>query len=234
MKIELCVASLDAVRFANELPVDRIQTCIALEQGGLTPSKAMVEWIQDTFNLEQHVLIRLRAGGFVYNYDELLIMRNQLIALKNTGIKGFVVGALTENYELNIEILKIWKSTAPDLDFTFHRAFDSIVNWQEAMDQLINIGFKRILTSGSDQNVLHGMRRLKEYVAYANGRIEIMAGGGVREEVIPEICATGVDAVHFSGTNPIKVELDTAFEETLLLPDLTKMNSLIAAVKSAN
>lgn len=230
MKIEVCVGSLEAARIVSKLNIDRIETCSALEQGGLTPSKAMVEWIHNTFHLEQHALIRLRAGGFIYSYDELLVMRDQIVNLKDCGIRGVVVGALTPDYQLNIDALETWKRTAPSLDFTFHRAFDMVADWKIAMDQLIKMGFKRILTSGSDQNVLHGMSLLKEYAAYAAGRIEIMAGGGVQEEVIPEIQQTGVDAVHFSGTVSLKVELDTAFETTLLLPDEVKLAQLIHAV----
>jgi copper homeostasis protein len=231
MKIEICVGTLEAARIVSKLPIDRIETCVALEQGGLTPSKAMVSWIQNTFDLEQHALIRLKAGGFVYNYDEIVVMRDQILELKDTGIKGLVVGALTKDFKLNLEALETWKRTAPNVDFTFHRAFDSIDDWKTAMDQLIKMGFKRILTSGSDQSVAHGIKRLKELVSYANGRIEIMAGGGVKEELIPELKSTGVDAIHFSGTSKVTVESGTAFEETLLLPDENKLTEILATIQ---
>jgi copper homeostasis protein len=232
MNIEICVGTLEAARIVSKLPIDRIETCIALEQGGLTPSKAMVSWIQNTFDLEQHALIRVRAGGFVYNYDEIVVMRDQILELKDAGIKGLVVGALTKDFNLNLEALETWKRTAPNAEFTFHRAFDSINNWKTAMDQLIRMGFKRILTSGSDQTVAHGIRHLKELVSYANGRIEIMAGGGVKEELIPELKATGIDAVHFSGTSKVTVESETAFEEMVLLPDENKIAAILAAIQA--
>jgi copper homeostasis protein len=192
----------------------------------------MVSWIQNTFDLEQHALIRVRAGGFVYNYDEIVVMRDQILELKDAGIKGLVVGALTKDFNLNLEALETWKRTAPNAEFTFHRAFDSINNWKTAMDQLIRMGFKRILTSGSDQTVAHGIRHLKELVSYANGRIEIMAGGGVKEELIPELKATGIDAVHFSGTSKVTVESETAFEEMVLLPDENKIAAILAAIQA--
>lgn len=231
MKIEICVGTLEAARMISKQSIDRIETCIALEQGGLTPSKAMVSWIHQTFHLEQHALIRLRAGGFIYNYDELLVMRDQILELKDSGISGLVVGALTKDFKLNMEALETWKRTAPHLDFTFHRAFDSIDDWKTAMDQLIKMGFKRILTSGSDRSVVDGINRLKELVSYANGRIEIMAGGGVTQELIPELRASGIDAIHFSGTSKIKVESGSAFEETLLLPDENKLTGILAAIQ---
>ncbi|WP_343635540.1 copper homeostasis protein CutC [Fluviicola sp.] len=231
MKIEICTGTLEAARIVSKQPIDRIETCIALEQGGLTPSKAMVSWIHNTFHLEQHALIRVRAGGFVYNYDEIVVMRDQILELKDSGITGLVVGALTKDFKLNLEALETWKRTAPNVDFTFHRAFDHVADWKTAMDQLIKLGFKHILTSGSDLSVAHGMHRLKELVSYANGRIEIMAGGGVSEELIPELKATGVDAIHFSGTSKVTVESGTAFEETLLLPDENKLTAILAAIQ---
>lgn len=232
MKIEICVGTLEAARIVSKQKIDRIETCIALEQGGLTPSRAMVSWIHQTFHLEQHALIRVRAGGFVYNYDELVVMRDQILELKNSGITGFVVGALTPDHKLNLEALETWKRTAPQLDFTFHRAFDSIPDWKTAIDQLVKMGFKRILTSGSEQNVGQGIEHLKELVAYANGRIEIMAGGGMQEELIPALMASGIDAIHFSGTSAVKVETGTAFEESLLLPDENKLSKLLAAIQA--
>ena len=94
------------------------------------------------------------------------------------------------------------------------------------------MGFKRILTSGSDLSVAHGINRLKELVSYADGRIEIMAGGGVTKELVAELKAAGVNAIHFSGTSKVTVETGTAFEEQLLLPDENKLTSILAAIQS--
>lgn len=231
MNIEICVGTLEAARLVSRQPITRIETCIALEQGGLTPSKAMVSWIDKTFDLEQHALIRVRAGGFVYTYDEIVVMRDQILELRDSGITGLVVGALTADRQLNLEALETWKRTAPNLDFTFHRAFDQVEDWKTAIDQLVKMGFKRILTSGSDRNVDQGLPKLKELVSYASGRIEIMAGGGVNAELVPELKTAGVDAIHFSGTSSVTVEPGTAFEEHLLLPDENKLTAILAAIR---
>lgn len=231
MKTEICVGTLEAARMVSKQAIDRIETCIALEQGGLTPSRAMVSWIHQTFHLEQHALIRLRAGGFVYHYDEIVVMRDQILELKDSGIRGVVVGALTSDFKLNLEALETWKRSAPHLDFTFHRAFDQVMDWKTAMDQLVKMGFKRILTSGSDRSVMQGMQRLREFSDYADGRIEIMAGGGVTEALIPELKVSGVDAIHFSGTSKVTVEPGSAFEETVLLPDENKLTAILAAIQ---
>src|ERR1044072_6573250 len=106
MELELCVASLESARLATTLPINRIETCVALEQGGLTPTTGMVSWIQQTFHeLEQHILIRHRAGGFVYTYAEIVTMRNDMLVFERIGVKGIVIGALTADRELDKDAL---------------------------------------------------------------------------------------------------------------------------------
>lgn len=156
----MCVGTLEGARLAAKYEVDRIETCIALEQGGLTPTEAMVSWIDQTFDLEQHILIRQRAGGFVYNYDEILVMREQILSMKQLKVKGVVIGALTEEGKIDLSALENWKRAAGDLDLTFHRAFDELEDWRTGMEQLIKMGFKRILTNGQAPNVSEGKETL--------------------------------------------------------------------------
>lgn len=229
MKREVCVGSLEAARLVSELSIDRIETCVALEQGGLTPSRGMVNWIDQTFDLEQHVLIRQRPGGFCYNYDEIVVMRDQILDLKNSGAKGFVVGALMSDGSLDSKALETWKRTAEGYDFTFHRAFDEVADWKVAMDELIRMGFKRILTSGLANSVGEGLTNFAELVNYANGRIEIMAGGGLKPEQIVELAKAGVDAVHFSGTVLSTISSGSAFSAEILAPNLDRLKTFVSA-----
>ncbi len=218
-ELELCVASLEGARIASKMPVDRIETCVALEQGGLTPSAGMVGWIQSTFDLEQHVLIRQRSGGFHYTYDEILVMRDDILKFRELGVKGVVVGALTAEGDLATDALSAWHRAAGDLDLTFHRAFDEVRDWKKTMDQLVVMGFKRILTSGQSASVETGLETLREMVDYAAGRIEIMAGGGVRPSNKAAVVATGVNAVHFSGTVTTTRDEGSLFEAQAGMPD---------------
>jgi copper homeostasis protein len=234
MKLEMCVGSLEAARMASEYKVDRIETCIALEQGGLTPTKSMVSWIHNTFQLEQHVLIRQRAGGFCYDYDELLIMRDQINTMREIGVTGVVIGALTPEHELDVDTLETWKRTAGNLDLTFHRAFDDVKDWKKGIDQLVKMGFKRILSSGQQPTVSAGLGRLKEMVDYAAGRIEIMAGGGVTNDLLQPLITTGVNAIHFSGTSTTVVDKGSLFSTNLLLPDDEKTRTIIRMFHQIN
>lgn len=207
MELELCVASLEAARLATQLPVQRIETCSALEQGGLTPPVGMVQWIAQTFHeLEQHVLIRQRPGGFHYSYDEIVVMRNDILYMRQLGVKGVVIGALTNEKMIDKDAMSALVRAAGGMDLTFHRAFDEVADWKKTVDELVKLGFRRILTSGQRSSVTEGLDNLSEIVAYADGRIEIMAGGGVRPENIRAVAETGVNAIHFSGT--VSVEKD--------------------------
>jgi len=226
MEFELCVASLEAARLASNLPLTRIETCVALEQGGLTPTAGMVGWIHSTFHLEQHILIRQRAGGFQYTYDEILVMRDDVLKFREIGVKGIVIGALKADGSLNKDALEAWQRAAGNMDITFHRAFDEVADWKKTMDQLVNMGFKRILTSGQATSVDKGLAGLEEMVRYAAGRIEIMAGGGVRLENKEAVQATGVNALHFSGTIPKTVGENSMFAAELSVPDETLIREL--------
>lgn len=216
---ELCVSTLEAARIANTLPIDRIETCVALELGGLTPTGGMVNWIHNTFHIEQHILIRQRAGGFHYAYDEIVVMRDDILHFKKAGVKGVVVGALKADFSLDVETTEIFVRAAARMDLTFHRAFDEVKDWRKTMDKLVSLGFKRILTSGQARSVDEGLDTLAEMVEYAAGRIEIMAGGGVRASNKDAVIATGVDAVHFSGTVKAVKDEGSMFKAEMGCPD---------------
>lgn len=230
---ELCVASVQAARIASDLSLDRIETCTALEAGGLTPTPGFVSWIRNTFDLEQHVLIRQRAGGFVYSYDEILVMRDDILAMQQLGVKGVVVGALGKNGQPDPNALEAFHRAAGNLDLTFHRAFDDIKDWKPALDYLVKLGFKRILTSGGQPNVTAGMERLREIADYAAGRIEIMAGGGVNVDNVEALIQTGVSAIHFSGTKTVQQDEQSLFSAGLAIPDRNIVEAVVQKIKSA-
>lgn len=226
MKKEICVASPQAVRLLEDFPFDRIETCAALESGGLTPSESFVHWIHDSFhNIEQHILIRLRAGGFMYTSDEIIIMRDQISRFYQQGFRGFVVGALQANGRIHEEALSVWKRAAPDASFTFHRAFDDCSDWRAGMQLLIKMGFQRILTSGGKAQIDITDPIWKAYLETANGEIEIMAGGGLKPEHLPVFNQMGMDAVHFSGTKELTLDPESLFHTKALIPDQDKLKS---------
>jgi copper homeostasis protein len=231
MKLELCAASIEAVSLAKSLDFDRVELCQNLEQGGLTPSAGMIRFSQE-LGVETHVLIRPRAGGFCYSNEELAVIKRDLAFCQSEGVKGVVIGLLKSNFDLDSEQLSYFKEKFPDFMWTFHRAFDESIDWKRSMDLLIKLGFHRILTSGFASHVDIGLPILKEMRAYADGRIEIMAGGGVNAGNIAKIAREALpDAIHFSGTSKVLLDEDSAFSETILKVDEHRVNRILESVR---
>ena len=232
MKLELCTASIDAILLAKSLDFDRIELCQNLEQGGLTPSAGMIAFALE-HKLNTHVLIRPRAGGFCYSPEEIAVIERDLAFCQQAGVQGVVVGILKSNFDLDIEALETLRQQFPDFVWTFHRAFDESIDWKRSMDQLIKLGFHRILTSGFASHVDIGMPILSEMRQHANGRIEIMAGGGVNAGNIAKIAQEAQpDAIHFSGTNKVLLDEDSAFSETILKVDVQRVQRILDSLRS--
>lgn len=230
MTIELCVSSLEAISLASKFDFDRIELCQALEVGGLTPSLALQKTALESFP-NTHVLIRARAGNFHYSEAEKELMLADIQACYEIGIPGVVVGSLTNENEVDLEFIQNIKKRFPSLELTFHRAFDDIKKPLEALEQLIELGVKRILTSGGKKSVSEGLEQLKSCISHANGKIEIMIGGGINSSNISTILKEiKPNAVHFSGTNLQKSQDNSLFSEDLLIVDEEKIAQILACI----
>ncbi len=230
MKLELCAASIEAIKIAKELNFDRIELCQNLEQGGITPSLGLIDYAL-AYGVETHVLIRPRVGGFIYNCDEIEIIIRDILVCSELGVHGVVIGALDEFGEIHKGVVTLMLEKAKGMEVTFHRAFDDTVNYKRSIDILIELGVKRLLSSGLGSNVELGMNNLKGMVDYAEGRIEIMTGGGVNLSNISKIAKeVKPDAIHFSGTQKFVLDKNSMFSETILKLNKEKVKKLQKAV----
>ena len=152
MKLELCVASIEAIQLAKELNFDRIELCQNLEQGGITPSYGMIEYAI-AYGIETHVLIRPRPGGFHYDKEELEIMLREVKNCREMGAKGVVLGVLNDRNNIDDVFLKEIIDKARGMEVTFHRAFDVVSNYEKTLEDVITCGFSTLLTSGTFSNV---------------------------------------------------------------------------------
>ncbi len=228
IQLELCAASVKAIELAKKYRFDRIEICQNLEQGGTTPSLGMIQFAVSK-QVNTHVLIRQRIGDFIYDEDEIQVMVSDVKRCNLLGVKGVVVGALTRNKKIDIPTIIAMLESVQELDFTFHRAFDDIEDWKKAMDILIQLNFKRILTSGGKKSIDEGFYTAKEMVKYANGRIEIMIGGGVHSENIKKIAEEiKPTAIHFSGTTFTKQESESIFLADYLEINEEKVKTILA------
>ncbi|MFM6945559.1 MAG: copper homeostasis protein CutC [Flavobacteriales bacterium] len=229
LQIELCAASIEAIDLAKKYHFDRIELCQNLEQGGLTPAAGLIQAALEA-QVETHVLIRPRAGGFFYNERELQQIQWDIDYAAKLGVSGVVVGVLKENFEIDKALLGPMIQRNPQLDWTFHRAFDESIEWKRSLDVLIHLGFKRVLTSGFAKNVEHGLANLAEMSAYADGKIQIMAGGGVHAGNFQKLKAIPhLSGIHFSATQKVLLDEDSAFSETILKIDERKLQRILEA-----
>ncbi len=227
MVYEQCVSGIEGLAWAKRYSLDRIELCQNLEQGGTTPSTGMIQKALD-LGLETHVLIRPRAGNFNYNTDELEVMKNDIQNCRLLGVNGIVVGVLNERNEVDSEALKTLVEEAKGMQLTFHRAFDDTTDWKEAIDEIIGLGFNRILTAGLTEKVDLGMDNLKSIMDHAAHRIEIMVGGGVDKENLMSI-KEGIkpDAIHFSGTSYFSPNENSMFSNPRLEVDEKKIMGIL-------
>lgn len=199
MKIEFCINSLDGAIAAKAYGADRVELCLALNVGGLTPSFGLIKQCAAQ-GVEVHVMIRHVEGGFNYSKEDILIMLHDIKMVKDAGGSGVVFGCLTPqneiDFESNIDLIEAAKNL--ELEVTFHRAFDFVKDPSATLTSLINFGVDRILTSGQHDKAINGIETIKELVKQANGEIEIMAGSGVNGTNALKLIETGIDALHFT------------------------------------
>jgi copper homeostasis protein len=197
--LEVCVDSLAGALAAQAGGAERIELCARLDLGGLSPPAELLDAALARAVLPHHVMVRPRAGEFVYSRDELDAMQRQIAVLHGTRARGVVLGMLTPGREIDVEGTARLVARARPLAVTFHRAFDEVRDLEAALETLIELGVERVLTSGGAATAFEGRSVLRKLVARAAGRIVVMPGGGVRAHNAAQILAdTGAGELHSS------------------------------------
>ncbi len=180
--IEICLESVESVVAAQKGGADRVELCSDLFEGGLTPTLGTFTVARKLASaIKINVMIRPRGGDFCYSDEEFEVMKEDLISLKNAGADGIVFGILTPEGDIDEERTRALVALASPLPVTFHRAFDMSKDAFKSLETLIDLGVKRILTSGLEPTVMEGLPLLTELVKKADDRIIIMPGCGISE-----------------------------------------------------
>jgi copper homeostasis protein len=208
---ELAVQDSYGLAVAAALGVDRIELCSALPLGGVTPSIGLIATAVATPGMPPvHVLVRPRPGGFDYSPAESDVIVTDVRHALAAGATGVVIGGVRHDRVDAALVQRIVAAAGPDAPVTFHRAFDTLADPAAALDTLIDLGVRRVLTSAGAAAVADALPALAALVTRAAGRIEIMAGGGVHAGVVDELVRTGVDAVHASAKRTVPDGLGVA------------------------
>ena len=198
--IEACVDSYASCMAAAKGGADRLELCANLAIGGTTPSAAVFKQVKRDCDVKINVLIRPRFGDFLYTEPEMEEMCEEIRMFRDLGANGVVIGTLTPDGELDIEKMRRLMECAGGIDVTLHRAFDMTRDPIAALEAAVALGCKTILTSGQERDVVAGKDTLREVYAKAAGRIDIMAGCGVKKWNIQEIHDhTGIVVFHTTG-----------------------------------
>jgi copper homeostasis protein len=185
--IEIATNDFITTKYAVEGGADRIELCAALSEGGITPSYGTIIQCRKAFDVQIFPIIRNRGGDFLYNDDEFEIMLRDVKLCKEIGCDGVVIGFLQVDGSIDVKRTAKLVAAAYPLEVTFHRAFDRCKDPFEALEQLIETGCQRILTSGQQPTAPQGVGLIAQLVKAADERIIIMPGSGVRKENIKEL-----------------------------------------------
>jgi len=195
--VEAAVETLDSAFAAERAGADRIELCGNLSVGGTTPDAGLIAGIAERTRLPVFVLIRPRAGDFVYSDDEVDQMVRDTELSGRLGIAGIVTGVLTRRGRVDVERTRTLVKAAAGLPVTFHRAIDSAVDLPAALEEVIEAGASRVLTSGGAATAVESVDLIAALVGQARERITVIAGGGIREHNVRDVIArTGVREVH--------------------------------------
>jgi len=195
--VEAAVDTIESALSAERAGAGRIELCASLSDAGITPSGGLIAAAVERCRIPVFVLIRPRGGSFGYSDGEMEIMVRDIALVKSLGAHGVVAGVLQPNAMIDVKKVRMLVSAAQPLPVTFHRAFDYASNRAESLEELIDAGVARVLTSGGANTALEGASGIAALVRQARGRIAIVAGGGIRENNVREVVAlTGVTEVH--------------------------------------
>lgn len=206
--LEVCADSIDSVVAAAKGGAARVELCSGLAEGGITPSVGLVRAALRQ-GIKVNVLIRPRGGDFIYSPEETECMIDDVKAVVAEGVNGVVIGALTSDGDVDMDVCRRLIAAAGDAEITFHRAFDVCRDPERALEDIVSLGCHRLLTSGQAPTAELGIEMLARLHRQSAGRISIMAGSGVGESNARKIVTgSGVNELHASARHRIPSKMN--------------------------
>ena len=240
MILEVCAASFESAKNAEQSGADRIELCSELVLGGITPSYGLLKKVADELSIPAHILIRPRSGNFTYDNEEFEVMKRDILLCKELGFDGIVSGLLNKDLTLDIDRTRVLIELAAPLSFTFHRAFDWVPDPLKTIEQLIGINADRILSSGQEDKAIKGLGLLKRMLKQSADRISILPGGGINADNISIFRDSGFKEAHFSASSIKKTSAYSNLpmndcinfsEDELRYSDMEKIRAICDLVK---
>ena len=233
-QVEVVASTIEDVLAAAAGGADRVEFCVHLPSGGLTPGRTLVEVgleVARDKGLGFRVLVRPREGGFVYSEAERKAIVAEAEACLALGVDRVVTGALNASGLIDRALLSDLDAAVGLDRVVFHRAFDEAVNHAVARQQLLDSGIRTVLTSGGKATAMEGVDGIRESVASG---LTVVAGAGVQSDHVSTLLAAGVEAVHASCRVPFSSVKGRLFDagRTCVAPE--RVQALVMSVASAD
>jgi len=213
-KLEICAGSLQSALAAQAGGADRIELCDNLADGGTTPSYGMLVQCKKLLKIPFFPIIRPRGGDFVFSKDEFEIMKEDVICCKELGCEGIVIGMLKKDGSIDTDRCSELIALAGSMQITFHRAFDRCSDLKKGLEDIIQLGCHRVLTSGGKEYAVEGIELLKSLVIQAGSRIIIMPGSGINPLNLLEIAeVTSAHEFHTTAKKLMEYDIDPINDE---------------------
>lgn len=227
MKFELCTDSIEGAKIASKFGFESIELCAALSVGGLTPNYGLIKQCVDRSNVEVHVMIRHKEGGFQVSNDDIALMALDFKAAKDAGAHGVVFGILDDQNQV-AETNKKLVDLANELGLktTFHRAFDFVPDFRIAIQKVTAFGFDRLLTSGLQDEALKGLKVIAEIQQNYGQRIQVIAGSGVNAGNALRFSGLGINYLHFTARKPESEAMQMGMGQAMVT-DTDKIEKII-------
>lgn len=235
--LEVAANSLASAVAAQAGGAGRIELCASLDDGGVTPSHATIALAREALTIPIYVLIRPRAGDFVYSEAEIAAMLGDIAHCRSLGCDGVVLGALTPDGEIDRRVCERLIAAADGGGVTFHRAFDLVADPAAALELLIELGVERVLTSGGAASAVAGAPLLARLVAQAGARITVMPGAGITPGNVAALRdVTGARELHASASRRLPSAMHRVLADPLGMgagetrTDVDTVRALVAAL----
>ena len=243
--LEVCANSVASALAAQDGGAERVELCENLHEGGTTPSYGEILVARKLLKIKLYILIRPRSGDFLYTDLEYKIMTADVQYCIDAGCDGVVIGMLNSDGTVDkrrcTELLNLAKKNG--LGVTFHRAIDMCADMEQALEDIIEMGFERILTSGGRSTAMEGARMIANLIKKANGRITIMPGSGINERNVADLVYyTKAMEVHSSARVHIQSKMNYKNDHIIMgglvadeySNDITDVNQVKKIIAMAN
>jgi copper homeostasis protein len=203
--LEVCAFNIQSCIIAEKAGANRVELCDNPVEGGTTPSHGAIRQTRERVSIQLYPIIRPRAGNYFYDDDEFAIMKKDIELCKQSGCDGISVGIQKQDGEIDTERLKRVVEWAYPLGVTCNRVFDAAPDPFKALEEIIQCGCERILTSGQKSAAPDATEILASLIKQADERILIMPGAGVRSSNIEKLIReTGASEYHTSARKAIQ------------------------------